>query len=148
MSANIPTSTIQPIPESPPDTDAAIRSWRIMVARAINFLLKGVTGTPITSVGNAAYSILPSDRVVETSVVFTAARIWTLPAANSIGAGTEIAILDAIATVTNVNTLSVARLGADTINGGAGPIVLNAAGTALTLVSNGLANWAVKSRYL
>ncbi len=159
MSAHImPSDTISSIPESPPDTPASIRSWRVMVSRSFNSLLKGAVSTPVTAVGNAAYFILPSDLIVQTSAAFTAPRIWTLPLIKTItlGAGVtpesiigyEITIMDAIATVTGVNTLSIVPSGSDKINGGAGPIVLNAAGTALTLISDGQSNWAVKSRYL
>ncbi len=159
MSAFImPSDTIPVIPESPPDTPASIRSWRVMVSRSFNSLRKGAISTPITLVGNAAYSILPSDQIVQTSAVFTAARIWTLPLIKTVTLGVggtpesivgfEVTIMDAIATVTGTNTLSIARSGSDTINGGTGPIVLNAAGTAITLVSDGQSNWAVKSRYL
>src|SRR3954470_3144203 len=53
-----------------------------------------------TAVGDAAYTILPADRLVVTSAAFTAARIWTLPAANAVPAGARITISDEQRTIT------------------------------------------------
>jgi hypothetical protein len=144
MSANVPTRALGPIPENAPQSGWA--AWLVQIARLANFLLKSLGTTPITAVGDAAYQIVQSDRLVETSAAFAAARIWTLPPASSVDAGYEIAIVDAIATITAANTLTVALSGADTINGAAASLVLNIAGSAVALVSDGLSNWAIKAQ--
>jgi hypothetical protein len=98
MSANVPVNRLGPVAENQPE--AGWGQWLIQIARGVNFLLQSLGTTPITTVGDAAYLIVQSDRIVETSTVFTAARIWTLPPANSVDRGYEIAIIDAIATIT------------------------------------------------
>lgn len=93
------------------------------------------------TVGDANATVAASSRVVATSVAFTAARTWTLPAASAVPAGEEVIIADAIGTVTSANTLTVQRAGADTING-ATTVVIAAAFGWRRLVSNGSNAWS------
>jgi hypothetical protein len=80
---------------------------------------------------------------VVTSVAFTLPRTWTLPAANAIPAGTRLVIIDEIRTVTATNTLTVARAGSDTIEGGTASIVLASGGASVGLISDGVSKWSI-----
>lgn len=101
-------------------------------------LLSGGNG-----VGDAAYPIAVSDRYVYTTAPFTLPRIWTLPAANALNKGEAIRIVDAAAALTVTNTLSVARNGSDTINGGTASVVLAETRASAVFVSDGVSNWGV-----
>jgi len=98
----------------------------------------------LTGHGNSAYTILSTDRVVATNAAFTAAQTWTLPAANSLNPGQAVTVIDAQGTVTSTNTLTIARAGTDTINGGTS-YVIAAAFNYATLVSDGVSKWSVAS---
>lgn len=65
---------------------------------------------------NADFTVPSSARLVVQTGTLTAPRTVTLPAANSVQAGTEIVISDTSGTVSATNTLTVACAGADTIN--------------------------------
>lgn len=76
-------------------------------------------GNGITFHGNTDYAILSTDRVVALNAALTAARTWTMPAANSVPGGREICIMaNFIAGVSAANPIVVTRAGADTINNG------------------------------
>ncbi len=95
-----------------------------------------------TTVGNAAYSILLTDKEVVTSATFTTARIWTLPDASTVNAGYEIIVADEFQTVTSANTLTVAVQSGQKLNGVTnGTEVLAAAGSWRRLISDGTSNW-------
>lgn len=94
-----------------------------------------------TAHGDSAYSILSTDRYVYTNAAFTAARTWTLPAANSLTAGTTIWVQDAQGTVTTTNTLTIQRAGADTINVSGTNIVMTGAGGGTQFTTDGVSNW-------
>ena len=105
---------------------------------------RGASGFNIdeeTTKGDTAYAILSTDRYVATSAALTAPRIWTLPAANSVNAGQSLIIADQAGGITGTNTLTIARAGSDTINGGSSPIVMNVAYSAMKLVSDGTSKW-------
>lgn len=94
----------------------------------------------VTLHGDSIYTILNTDRNVFTNAAFTAPRIWTLPAANTLNAGQGILIADLAGGVGSTNTLTVTRAGADTINGTAS-VTLNASSTSVQLVSDGTSKW-------
>lgn len=103
---------------------------------------------PRTTVGDAAYTVLPTDTVVATGTVFTAARTWTLPAAAGTCIGQTCAppansllILDLAGAITFTNTLTIAPASGDTINGNAANLILSAAGVTVTLVPTSSSNW-------
>ena len=94
-----------------------------------------------TAQGDTNYSILSTDRYVYTNAAFTAPRTWTLPAANSLTAGTTIWVQDARGTVTSTNTLTVSRAGADTIDLANTTLVITGAGGGITFTTDGVSNW-------
>jgi len=74
--------------------------------------------------------------------VLTASRTVTLPLANTLANGTVLIVKDESGTATSVNTVVVARQGADTINGGATSLVIDgSSGAYVRLVSNGATAW-------
>jgi hypothetical protein len=96
-----------------------------------------------TGVGDAIYTILNTDRYVATTAAFTAARIWTLPAANTMAAGQEVVIYDEAGGVTSTNTLTITRAGSDTVNGGT-TFVLDRAYQGISLRTDGVSKWALE----
>lgn len=99
-------------------------------------------------VGDAAYTITPGDRNVLTNTAFTASRIWTLPTATSVKAGTLVVISDQLNTVTSTNTIVITAAGADTIiaqGTGVTTLTLLTAGANASLISDGVSKWNVVS---
>jgi hypothetical protein len=75
--------------------------------------------------------------------VLASPRTWTLPPANALFASTLLLVEDAVGGVTSTNTLSVARAGADKINGSTTSIVLNRAYDWVLLETDGLSAWTI-----
>lgn len=101
---------------------------------------------PITSVGNTAYTILPTDQYIFTSVAFSTSRTWTLPSAGAtcIGqtcASRQLTIIDRAAAITSSNTLVIARPSGETINGAASDLTVNYAGATIALIPTSGSNW-------
>lgn len=96
-----------------------------------------------TAHGDSNYTILATDWFVYTSAALTAARTFTLPAANAVSAGHELLITDIAGGITSTNTLIVARAGSDTINGGTSSITLVRAYASIRLRSDGSSKWTV-----
>lgn len=67
----------------------------------------------LTYVGDADYTILPTDHLVNNNVVFTAARTWTLPSLKAVNPGARLTLIGGGFTTTN--TLTVQRAGSDQI---------------------------------
>lgn len=116
-------------------------------AQTTAILARGSTGLAVenyTGTGDVAYTILATDQTVGTSAAFTAARIWTLPAANAVNKGQRLFLADFFGTVTATNTLTISRAGADTINGGAS-VIINAGNGAFLLASDGVSKWTAQA---
>ncbi|MDA9508095.1 hypothetical protein XI09_26350 [Bradyrhizobium sp. CCBAU 11386] len=98
--------------------------------------------------GDSIYTILSTDRTVGTNAAFTAARIWTLPAANSVNAGQTIVVADFAGGVSSSNTLTVQRAGSDTIVGGttSTTAVIAISGGRLDFRSDGISKWSVATK--
>jgi hypothetical protein len=96
-------------------------------------------------IGDADATILSSDRYVELTASLTAARTWTLPAASAVTGGVHIIIQDAAGGIGAVNTLTVQRAGADTING-ATSIVFSTAYDGAVFYSDGTSKWSYVRR--
>jgi hypothetical protein len=113
--------------------------------------LKGDNNSPgnalaqaIQNVGNVATATIAvgTDVVVFTAAL-TAPCVLTLPAISGMPPGHLIAIRDPGGFVSSTNTVSIARAGADTINGAAANVTVLAAprGTALVTAGNALTDW-------
>lgn len=72
----------------------------------------------------------------------TAARTVTLPAANAVPLGFRILVADESGNASGVNTITINRAGADTINGGASTVINTAFGVK-ELVSDGSSRWTI-----
>ena len=116
-----------------------------------SYFMPAVTGgtlqaTKITSIGDAPYVILPTDRIVALTAALTALRQITLPAANSLRAGERITVIDLVGGVSFANSLNVIRAGSDTINGvAANTLFLFNPFVGITLVSDGVSRWTTYS---
>lgn len=102
----------------------------------------GLNIESFSTFGDANYVVLPTDRVVSTSVTLTASRSVTLPAANAVNPGTPVTILDGIGTV-GARVLIIVRAGTDTIDGGAGSSIVAQFGSR-TLISDGVSAWTTQ----
>jgi len=94
----------------------------------------------LTTQGDANTSIAATTRTIATSATFTAARTWTLPAANAVNAGQSVVVLDQFGGINGANTLTIQRAGADTINGGSA-ITLTSQFAGAIVVSDGSSKW-------
>lgn len=72
----------------------------------------------------------------------TAARIVSLPAANAVPAGFRVLIVDDSGAASAVNTITINRAGADTINGAAAAVINSAYGCR-ELKSDGASKWTI-----
>src|SRR5581483_3346859 len=100
----------------------------------------GVDGR--TARGDANYTILATDKFVCLNAALTAPRTFTLPAANTVNAGYQLSVYDEAGGIGATNTLTVARAGSDTVQGGT-QIVLANAYDECVLVSDGTSKWTV-----
>jgi len=98
-----------------------------------------VAGGP-TAVGDANYTILPTDAFVYTSATFTAPRTWTLPLASSYRAGRPLTITDIVGTF--YQPLTVQRAGGDTISG-ATAFVMSTQFQSMTFEGDGVSKWVI-----
>lgn len=90
--------------------------------------------------GDSNTAIAATTRTQATSATFTAARTWTLPAANAVNAGQALIISDKFGAINGANTLTVQRAGADTINGGTS-FAMTSQFQQVMLVSDGVSVW-------
>ncbi len=104
----------------------------------------GLNVDSFTGHGDSNYTILATDRTVGTNAAFTAARTWTLPAANGVNPGQEVVIADYQGTVTASNTLTIQRAGSDTVNGGSS-VTITAANGAYLFKSDGVSKWTAQA---
>lgn len=97
---------------------------------------------PRTTFSNAAYTAVATDRIIDQIGTMSAARVITLPLANAVPGGTILQVVDSSRTVTGTFTISWARAGSDTINGGTANVVAaNAAGGTGRIMSDGTSKW-------
>ena len=94
-----------------------------------------------TQVVDAAYSVQPSDRTVAVTAL-TAGRVVTLPAASAYPQGATLTVVDESGACSATTTVTLARSGSDTINGGASAVIASPYGY-LALESNGSNKWTV-----
>lgn len=116
---------------------------------AVVFVSSAWAVDPATKVGDAAYTILPTDVRIYTTTAFTAGRTWTLPAAAStcIGqtcqpAAFQLEINDAAGAFSQAFPLTIAVASGDTINGNTGSLVISGARTRVLLFPTDGSNWS------
>jgi hypothetical protein len=94
-----------------------------------------------TAVADASYATQASDRLVAYASL-SAARVVTLCAAAAYPTGTRLTIVDESGACSAANTITVQRVGSDTI-GGAANAVLSSAYGYLALESDGAGKWTI-----
>lgn len=120
----------------------------LALALGLGLFSSALAVQPVTQPGNAAYTMVNTDTFVVTTTAFSAARTWTLPFAAGTCIGqictpqaSQLQVIDAAATITATNTLTIAPASGDTINGNAANIVLAAAGARVVLIPTSANNW-------
>jgi hypothetical protein len=97
---------------------------------------------PAVTFSDAPFTAPAGSTYIAQVGVLTATRAVTLPLANTVPNGTVVIVKDESGTATATNTVTVARQGADTINGGATALVIDGTvGAYVRLVSNGATAW-------
>lgn len=95
----------------------------------------------ITSAPDSAFTVVSSDRQIYMPTQ-TAARVGTLPLASSVPVGTRITFQGGSG-ASGTNTISVARAGSDTINGGTSNVaVVSAAWGRGSVIAISATGWA------
>lgn len=93
-------------------------------------------------VNNSDYVVDKSSSVIAQTGVMSAPRIWSLPPANMCQPGHILICVDESGTVTGINSITITRNGADTINGLA-TVVLTTAYGGVKLICNGVSKWTI-----
>ena len=102
--------------------------------------IAGIGGT-MQSVADANKTLLATDAgAIYTSI--SAARVVTLPLANSVPIGKTLIVVDSSGSASGVNTITLTRAGADTINGGTTSAIITAFGDR-EVMSDGVSKWTV-----
>lgn len=103
-----------------------------------------------TRVGDAAYTILPTDTNIVTTTAFTTGRTWTLPAPSTTCIGqtcqpptNQLVILDIAGAFSTASPLTFGRPTGVTINGNAADLIVSGAGARIVLVPTSSTNWKV-----
>lgn len=104
----------------------------------------GGKGQTFQTHGDSNFNIPATGGTYALNATLTATRTWTLPSANAVGGGTEVAIVDVTGGINGVNTISVSRKNADTIEGGT-TISMGIAYNGIVLVSDGVSHWTLKT---
>jgi hypothetical protein len=94
-----------------------------------------------TAVSDVSYAVLAADRSVAYTAL-TAARSISLPAASAYPIGTPLILFDESGGCSAINALTVARAGADTIDGAASAVIATPYGY-VVLESNGSSKWTI-----
>jgi len=95
-----------------------------------------------TTFGDANYSMVATDKLIATSVVFTAPRTLTLVSAASVNPGQIVYVIDEADAVGATNTLTVAVQSGQKLNGVTNGTFLNdATGSGMAFESDGSSNW-------
>lgn len=91
---------------------------------------------------NTAVTVAAGTTQLAQTGTMSAARIVTLPAANTYPAGSGFILVDESGSIGTVNTLALTRAGSDTVNGGTNALVVNPYQAAL-VYSDGVSKWTV-----
>lgn len=120
-----------------------------------NAKLPAVDGSQLTNlpaaapafraVGDAAATFAATDRALALTSALTAGRTWTLAAASGVPAGTSVRVVDLVGGVSSAFPITIARAGADTINGAA-THVMGTPYAEVSLISDGVSRWSFDVR--
>ena len=114
------------------------------LVRIGKFVISGSSGDTVrTPINDAAYLATDKDVTIAYTAI-SAARIVSLPAANSVQGGKIFRVVDESGSCSAVNTITIDAAGADTING-AGTLVLNSAYGCKAIMSDKTSKWTVIS---
>lgn len=104
--------------------------------------LTGVQASPVRQLMGDSNSTFNSSGTTEvyTTVVLTAPRTLTLPAASAFSPGTELIFVDEIGGVTSTNTVTITRAGSDLING-ISTLVVSTTSSTVRLITDGVSKW-------
>ena len=103
-----------------------------------------IVTSSVETVGNANAALSAGTTSVLLTSSLTAARTYTLPRANTLPQGAAMRFADVAQTITLVNTVSFARGGGDTINGGTSNFTLATTGAVREFVTDGISKWTVQ----
>lgn len=101
-----------------------------------------VYGDEGTGHGDVSTTLGNSERMAYTTAALTAARTWTLPAANVTGRPYTLKVTDMANGVTATNTLTILRAGSDVVNGSGTSVAITAAGGGYECSSDGSSKWS------
>lgn len=94
-----------------------------------------------TQVNDAAYTVQTTDRMVA-FIALSAARTVSLPAAASFPTGVRLIVIDESGACSSSNAITVARAGADLVNGSTTAVISVAYGY-MAIESNGTNKWTI-----
>lgn len=97
----------------------------------------------IADVGDADSAITTNIAVLP--VALTAARTYTLPAANAFTKGSRCAFVDVFGSVSNTLTATLQRAGTDTVNGGTSTVLVQPYGSYI-FITDGVSKWTSLGR--
>jgi hypothetical protein len=106
--------------------------------------LSEVVGYSRTPIVDANYTALATDQLIA-FIALTAARTVTLPAASSFPLGVRLTVVDEVGAASSTNTITLARVGSDVINGATSAIISVPYGY-ISLESNGAGHWTMIDR--
>jgi len=98
----------------------------------------------VTPHGDSDYLAKITDELVSMSVV--SSRTVTLPSAGAVGVGAVLTIKDAIGAATGGVTITIDPDGTDSIDLDVSGYIINTAFGSITIVSDGISNWAIISK--
>ena len=138
LTASLANESANTVLAGPSSGSAAAPAFR---ALALGDLPAGVIVGQRTTVADAAYSILTTDRLVAYTAL-TAARVVTLCAASAYPTGTRLMVVDESGNCSAAKTIAVSPNGSDLIDGAAS-FVIDAAYGGVEIESNGSSAWTI-----
>lgn len=102
----------------------------------------GDQAASVTLRGDAAYTILSTDRDIIINAAFTVGRTFTLPANSARALNGRIRIIDGAGAISTGTPLTFARAGSDTINGGT-TFVVTRPRAVIDIIKTGTGQWTI-----
>src|ERR1017187_9654080 len=109
-----------------------------------DFYTNGFFVGNVQTVGDTNAAILAATDTIRLTTALTASRVLTLPSASSFKYNRVLRILDPTGAASSTHTVSIARNGSDTMNGGTSNVVALAAPyLSAVITSDGLSKWSI-----